>query len=46
MISCIHLNAKKLIELFNTKYIKRTDIGNEYFEGNYKNMINDIYINL
>jgi uncharacterized Zn-finger protein len=40
------ISEKKLIELFNTKYIKRTDIGNEYFEGNYKNMISDIYINL
>ena len=37
---------KKLIELFNTKYIKRNDIGNEYFEGNYKNMLTDIYKNL
>jgi hypothetical protein len=37
---------KKLIELFNSKYIKRTDIGIEYFEGNYCTMINDIYENI
>jgi hypothetical protein len=32
-----------LISLFKLKYIHRKDIGNEYFEGNYKEMICDIY---
>lgn len=32
-----------LIHLFNTKYIKRSDIGNEYFEGDFKLMIFDIF---
>ena len=32
----------KLIKLFREKYIKRKDIGNEYFEGDYINMIDDI----
>ncbi len=39
-------NCKKaeteLINLFSNKYKKRNDIGREYFEGNYKQMINDI----
>ena len=32
----------KLIKLFRAKYIKRKDIGNEYFEGDYITMIDDI----
>jgi hypothetical protein len=34
---------KKLIINFKKKYILRKDIGNEYFEGNFINMIDDIY---
>ena len=32
-----------IMELFKKKYSQRKDIGNEYFEGNYKDMIDDIY---
>ena len=34
---------KQIITLFNTKYKKRIDIGNEYYEGNFKQMIIDIH---
>ena len=30
---------KLIIEMFNTNFIKRTDYGNEYFEGNVSDMI-------
>jgi len=33
---------KKIISLFDKKYKKRTDFGNEYYEGNYKDMKKDI----
>jgi hypothetical protein len=33
---------KNIIQLFKTKYIHRTDIGNEYFEGDYRYMTDDI----
>jgi hypothetical protein len=33
---------KKVISLFDKKYKKRTDFGNEYYEGNYKEMKKDI----
>jgi hypothetical protein len=33
----------EIIQLFNTKYIKRTDIGNEYFEGNEFEMMKDMF---
>jgi hypothetical protein len=33
---------KKVISLFDKKYKKRTDFGNEYYEGNYKDMKKDI----
>lgn len=33
----------KIIEIFKIKYIQRTDIGTEYFEGEKNNMISDIY---
>jgi hypothetical protein len=33
----------KIINIFKNKFIQRTDIGREYFEGNYINMINIIY---
>ncbi len=36
----------QLISIFKDKYIQRKDIGTEYFEGNYRNMIDTIYINL
>jgi hypothetical protein len=35
---CNH-TEKELIKLFKDKFIQRTDIGTEYFEGNYKEMI-------
>jgi len=38
-----NITEKILIKLFDSKYIKRTDIGNEYFQGNFKNMISDIF---
>ena len=34
---------KKIMILFSHKYINRTDIGNEYFEGDYHSMIDDIF---
>jgi hypothetical protein len=35
---------KKIISLFISKYIQRTDIGREYFEGNVEEMENDIFL--
>lgn len=37
---------KKIIKLFKQKYIHKKDIGNEYFEGNYKLMKKDIHKNI
>ncbi len=37
-----HTSEKHLIEVFKEKYIRRSDIGLEYFEGNYLLMIDDI----
>jgi len=34
---------KEIIIKFKKKYIFRKDVGNEYFEGNFINMIDDIY---
>lgn len=34
---------KEIIIKFKKKYVFRKDIGNEYFEGNFINMIDDIY---
>lgn len=34
---------KKIIELFKNKYIQKTDIGTEYFEGNIDEMKKDIF---
>ncbi len=34
---------KEIIIILKQKYIFRKDIGNEYFEGNFINMIDDIY---
>lgn len=34
---------RNVINKFRVKYINRTDIGHEYFEGNYDDMIDDIY---
>lgn len=34
---------KKILNLFNHKFKKQPDIGREYFEGDYKKMINYIY---
>ena len=36
-------SEKEIIIIFKNKYIFRKDIGNEYFEGNFINMIDDIY---
>lgn len=33
---------KKIIQIFDSKYICRRDIGREYYEGNHNDMINDI----
>jgi hypothetical protein len=33
----------QVIKQFKEKFIKRKDIGSEYFEGNYKSMIDIIY---
>ena len=33
---------RKIIEEFKKKYLLRRDIGLEYFEGNYREMIDDI----
>ena len=35
-----------IIQLFKSKYIQRKDIGNEYFEGDYKSMMNDIFTSI
>jgi len=42
--SCIDCESceKLIIQFFSNKYIHRTDIGNEYFEGNYNDMILNI----
>jgi len=34
---------KQILSLFDKKYKKRTDFGNEYYEGNYKDMKRDIF---
>jgi hypothetical protein len=34
---------RNIINSFRSRYINRTDIGNEYFEGNYDDMIHDMY---
>ena len=42
---CLDCNAceTQLIKLFTNKYIRRRDIGNEYFEGDFTGMIADIF---
>ena len=40
-IDC-HKDEKEILKLFKRKYIQRKDIGNEYFEGDYNEMITDI----
>lgn len=42
---CVELE-KYLLKIFKDKYKQRKDIGNEYFEGDPKNMINDIFDNV
>ena len=46
-ISCYDCDIfeKNLINIFKEKFINRKDIGNEYFQGDYIDMINEIYIN-
>lgn len=39
-------NESKIIKLMKEKFILRKDIGNEYFEGDYKSMIDLIYKNI
>jgi phage anti-repressor protein len=34
---------KEILRLFRKKYTERKEFGNEYFEGDYSNMIDDIY---
>ena len=36
-------NEKDIIKLFKTKYKHKKEIGNEYFEGNFKEMMKDIF---
>ena len=44
-IKCIDCNLVKtqIIDLFTQKYTHRPDIDADYFEGNHKKMIDDIY---
>jgi hypothetical protein len=37
-----HLSEKEIIKLFKIKYIHKNQIGNEYFEGNREDMMDDI----
>ena len=41
-INC-DIHEKEIITLFKNKYKHRKDIGSEYFEGDYRNMLCDIY---
>jgi hypothetical protein len=41
-INCVK-NERTILKKFENKYIKQTDIGSEYFEGNVLEMINIIY---
>ncbi len=34
---------KKIIKVFNSTYIRRRDIGNEYFEGNFEDMMRTMF---
>jgi len=47
LLQIICTNSKNMetniIKVFTEKFIRREDIGNEYFEGNYKDMIDIIY---
>ncbi len=40
-VNC-HIIEKEVIEIMKTKYIHKKEYGNEYFEGDFKKMINDI----
>jgi len=44
-INCKNIE-KIIITIFKEKFIQRKDIGNEYFQGNYKNMIDIIYLTI
>lgn len=50
LVQCICTNCnkieRKLIQLFREKYELQKDIGNEYFKGNYIEMIKDIHENI
>lgn len=39
-------SEKEIIGIFKTKFIHRNDLGNEYFEGDFKTMIELIYCNV
>jgi hypothetical protein len=47
-ISCLDCDVceKQLIQIFKVKYLQRTDIGTEYFEGDYNSMNIDIMSNI
>jgi hypothetical protein len=47
-ISCLDCDVceKQLIQIFKLKYLQRTDIGTEYFEGDYNSMTLDIMSNI
>lgn len=38
-----HLVEKEIIKEYKTKFIQRNDIGNEYFQGNFEDMISLMY---
>jgi hypothetical protein len=38
-----HTTEKSLIELFDVKFIKRKDLGLEYYQGDINEMVNEIY---
>jgi len=40
------VTERELITIFKNKYIHRKDIGNEYFEGDYKDMMDVIFENI
>jgi hypothetical protein len=37
------ISERDIINMFDKKYIKRKEFGNEYYEGNYRSMIYDIF---
>ena len=39
-----HIDECKIMKLFKTKYVQRTDIGSEYFTGNIHTILHDIFM--